>query len=106
MWSINKNSFKAEDELQTLLEDIRDQLKTENLNIFAQADNYRQRPKDETAKIAKDLKDTLDKNKKSENKKAETVISSYNDDSKKELEENKGAVNCKKCGKKYKLSKY
>lgn len=86
--TFNKNSFKAEDELQTLLGDIRDQLKTEDLNIFAQADNYRRRPKDETAKIAKDLKDTLDKSKKSENKKAETVISSYNDDSKNELEEN------------------
>ena len=86
--SFNKNSFKAEDELQTLLEDIRDQLKSEELNIFAQADNYRQRPKDETEKISKDLKDSLDKGRKNDKPQSEPIISSYTPESKKELEEN------------------
>ena len=59
--SFNKNSFKAEDDLQTLLEDIRDELKSESQSIFMQADGYRQRSREKKESIARNLKDTFKK---------------------------------------------
>lgn len=59
--SFNKNSFKAEDDLQALLEDIRDEIKRDEPSIFAQADGYRQRSRIKKEEIAQTIKDTFDK---------------------------------------------
>lgn len=58
--SFNKNSFKAEDDLQTLLEDIRDEIKNSEPNIFSQADGYRQRSRAKKEEIAKKLKESFE----------------------------------------------
>lgn len=59
--SFNKNSFKAEEDLQQLLEDISDEIKSEKKNIFMQADGYRQRSKEKKEEIAQNLKDSFEK---------------------------------------------
>lgn len=59
--SFNKNSFKAEDDLQALLEDIRDEIKNSEPSIFAQAEGYRQRSRIKKEEIAQDIKDTFEK---------------------------------------------
>ena len=59
--TFNKNGFRDEDNLYALMEALRDELRSDNFNLLAQADNYRQRSKEEYAKISKDIKKKLDK---------------------------------------------
>ncbi len=59
--SFNKNSFKAEDDLQALLEDIRDEIRNSEPNIFSQAEGYRQRSRVKKEEIAQDIKETFEK---------------------------------------------
>lgn len=59
--SFNKSSFKAEDDLQSLLEDICDEIKSEKPNIFIQADGYRQRSRVQKDKIAQGIKENFEK---------------------------------------------
>ena len=59
--SFNKNTFKAEDDLQALLEDIRDEIRNSEPNIFSQAEGYRQRSRVKKEEIAQDIKETFEK---------------------------------------------
>lgn len=59
--TFNKNGFRDEDNLYALMEAVRDELRSDNFNLLAQADNYRQRSKEEYEKISKDIKKKLDK---------------------------------------------
>lgn len=60
--TFNKNGFREVDELGELMEAIRDELRADkNLQILSQADNYRQRSKEQTAKISKDIAKDLAK---------------------------------------------
>ena len=59
--TFNKNGFRDEDNLYALMEALRDELRSDNFNLLAQADNYRQRSKEEYVKISKDIKKKLDK---------------------------------------------
>ncbi|MDE7227257.1 MAG: ATP-binding protein [Treponemataceae bacterium] len=59
--TFNKNSFKAEDDLQALLEDIRDEIRKNEPNIFLQADGYRQRSRVKKEEIAQEIKETFEK---------------------------------------------
>ena len=60
--TFNKNGFKAEDDLQALLDDIKDEIKRSEPNIFSQADGYRQRSRIQKAEIAQSLKENFEKN--------------------------------------------
>lgn len=54
--TFNKNGFREEEELGALMEAIRDELRADkNLQILAQADNFRQRTKGQTAKISREI---------------------------------------------------
>lgn len=59
--SFNKNSFKAEDDLTAFLEDLASDIKSEENNIFQQADNYRKKSKETLDKITNDLKKDFSK---------------------------------------------
>ena len=59
--TFNKNGFRDEDNLYALMEALRDELRSDNFNLLAQADNYRQRSREEYVKISKDIKKKLDK---------------------------------------------
>ena len=59
--TFNKNGFKAEDDLQALLEDIRDEIKKSEPNIFSQADGYRQRSRAKKEEIAQEIKESFEK---------------------------------------------
>lgn len=59
--SFNKNSFKAEDDLQMLLNDICEEIKSEKPNIFMQADGYRQRSRIQKEEIAHGIKENFEK---------------------------------------------
>ena len=59
--TFNKNGFRDEDNLYALMEALKDELRADDFNLLAQADNYRQRTKEEYAKISKDIKQRLDK---------------------------------------------
>ena len=59
--TFNKNGFRDEDNLYALMEAIKDELRSDEFNLLAQADNYRQRTKEEYKKISKDIKQRLDR---------------------------------------------
>lgn len=59
--TFNKNGFRDEDELYALMEGIRDELKAEKYNLLSQADNYRQRSKEQIQKLSKDIAKDLAK---------------------------------------------
>lgn len=50
--TFNKNGFIDEDNLNTFIEALREELKDPEFNIFSQADNYRVKTKEENFKIA------------------------------------------------------
>lgn len=54
--TFNKNGFREENELEILMEAIRDELRADKtIQLLTQADNYRQRNKEQTAKISKEI---------------------------------------------------
>lgn len=61
--TFNKNGFREETELGALMEGIRDALRADKkLPILSQADNFRLRSKEQTAKISKEITRDLEKN--------------------------------------------
>jgi hypothetical protein len=60
--SFNKNGFRDEEDLYAFMEALREELRSPNFNLLAQADNLRQRhTKESSAKIAKDITKKLKK---------------------------------------------
>lgn len=59
--SFNKNKFTDEDDLYAFMEALKDELTAPEFDLYGQAENYRQRPKEETSKIAKGIATTLKK---------------------------------------------
>ena len=60
--TFNKNGFRDEDNLNALMDAIRDELRQDALNLLAQAENYRQRAPEEYKKLSRELKRELDAN--------------------------------------------
>jgi hypothetical protein len=59
--SFNKNKFTDEDDLYAFIEALKDELTAPEFDLYGQAENYRQRPKEDTVKIAKGIATTLKK---------------------------------------------
>ncbi|MDR2926798.1 MAG: ATP-binding protein [Cytophagaceae bacterium] len=59
--SFNKNKFTDEDDLYTFIVGLKDELTMPEFDLYGQAENYRQRAKEETSKIAKSITSTLKK---------------------------------------------
>lgn len=59
--TFNKNGFRDEDDLYAFMEALKDELRSPNFNLLGQADNYRQRSKEQCADIAKKITQTLQK---------------------------------------------
>jgi hypothetical protein len=59
--SFNKNKFTDEDDLYAFMEALKDELTAPEFDLYGQAENYRQRAKEETAKIAKGITTILKK---------------------------------------------
>jgi hypothetical protein len=59
--SFNKNKFTDEDDLYAFIEALKDELAAPEFDLYGQAENYRQRPKEDTVKIAKGIATTLKK---------------------------------------------
>lgn len=62
--SFNKNKFRDEENLYAFMEALKDELTTPEFDLYGQAENYRQRAKEETTKIAKGITATLKKESK------------------------------------------
>ena len=62
--SFNKNGIREEDDLYLFMEALRDEIKADEYNLLSQTDNYRQRGKEQYAKISKAIKNDLEKKKK------------------------------------------
>ena len=59
--SFNKNKFTDEDDLYVFMEALKDELTAPEFDLYGQAENYRQRAKEETSKIAKGITSVLKK---------------------------------------------
>ncbi len=59
--SFNKNKFRDEENLYAFMEALKDELTTPEFDLYGQAENYRQRAKEDTVKIAKGITTTLKK---------------------------------------------
>lgn len=59
--TFNKNGFRDEDDLSAFMEALRDELRDPNFNLFSQADNYRQKTKEQNTEIAKKIVSTHNK---------------------------------------------
>lgn len=59
--SFNKNKFRDEENLYTFMEALKDELTAPDFDLYGQAENYRQRAREETTKIAKGIAATLRK---------------------------------------------
>jgi len=59
--SFNKNKFTDEDDLDAFMEALKDELTVPKFDLYGQAEYYRQRAKEETAKIAKGITTKLKK---------------------------------------------
>ncbi len=62
--SFNKNKFRDEENLYAFMEALKDELTAPEFDLYGQAENYRQRAKEETTKIAKGITATLKKESK------------------------------------------
>jgi hypothetical protein len=62
--SFNKNKFRDEENLYAFMEALKDELTVPEFDLYGQAENYRQRAKEETTKIAKGITATLKKESK------------------------------------------
>jgi len=59
--SFNKNKFRDEEDLYAFMGALKDELTASEFDLYGQAENYRQRAKEDTAKIAKGITTTLKK---------------------------------------------
>ena len=59
--SFNKNRFRDEEDLYAFMSALKDELTAPEFDLYGQAENYRQRTKEDTAKIAKGITSTLKK---------------------------------------------
>lgn len=59
--SFNKNKFRDEENLYAFMEALKDELTLPEFDLYGQAENYRQRAKEETTKIAKGITAVLKK---------------------------------------------
>jgi len=59
--SFNKNRFRDEEDLYAFIGALKDELTTPGFDLYGQAENYRQRAKEDTVKIAKGITNTLKK---------------------------------------------
>lgn len=62
--TFNKNGFREEEDLYAFMEVLRDELRSDTFNLLGQADNYRQRKKEQYEKISKTVAYTLKKDTK------------------------------------------
>lgn len=53
--TFNKNGFRDEDDLVAFLDNLKEELKAPDFNLFGQADNYRQKSKEQNLEIAKKI---------------------------------------------------
>ena len=59
--SFNKNKFRDEENLEVFISGLKDELTNSEFDLYGQAENYRQRAKEEITKIAKGITKTLKK---------------------------------------------
>lgn len=59
--TFNKNGFRDEEDLYAFMEALRDELKNDGFNLLGQADNYRQRDREQYSEIAKTVTKALNK---------------------------------------------
>ncbi len=59
--TFNKNGFRDEEDLYAFMEALKEELRAPNFNMLSQADNFRQRSKEASEKIAKDITKSLKK---------------------------------------------
>lgn len=59
--TFNKNGFRDEDDLFAFMDALKDELKDPSFNLFGQADNYRQKSKEQNTEIAKKIIQTQKK---------------------------------------------
>jgi hypothetical protein len=59
--TFNKNGFRDEEDLYAFMEALKDELRTADFNLLGQADNYRQRSKEQCTEIAKKITKNLKK---------------------------------------------
>lgn len=62
--SFNKNGFRDEEDLYAFMEALKQELTVAEFDLYGQAEHYRQRAKEDTAKIAKDITKALKKDTK------------------------------------------
>lgn len=62
--TFNKNGFRDEEDLYAFMEALRDELKSDGFNFLGQADNYRQRDREQYSDIAKNVTKALNKESK------------------------------------------
>ena len=62
--SFNKNKFRDEEDLSIFMEALKEELTQTNFDLYGQAENYRQRTKEEVTKIAKEITKKLKKENK------------------------------------------
>jgi hypothetical protein len=59
--SFNKNGFRDEEDLYAFMGALKDELTASEFDLYGQAENFRQRTKEDTAKIARGITTTLKK---------------------------------------------
>ena len=62
--SFNKNKFRDEEDLSIFMEALKEELTQTDFDLYGQAENYRQRTKEEVTKIAKEITKKLKKENK------------------------------------------
>lgn len=62
--TFNKNGFRDEEDLYAFMEALRDELRNDGFNFLDQADNYRQRDREQYSDIAKNVTKALNKESK------------------------------------------
>lgn len=62
--TFNKNGFRDEEDLYAFMEALRDELRNDGFNFLGQADNYRQRDREQYSDIAKNVTKALNKESK------------------------------------------
>jgi uncharacterized protein (DUF2344 family) len=88
--TFNKNGFTDEENLNSFIDALRDELKDPNFNLLSQADNYRVKTKEENSKIAEKIVKTQKKEVVKEPitdkiKKVEDLVSDKENSQKEEL---------------------
>ncbi len=59
--TFNKNGFRDEEDLYAFMEALREELRSDGFNLLGQADNYRQRDREQYSDIAKNVTKALNK---------------------------------------------